>query len=156
METWRRFVRLDRIDQMIVLQSAAALIATSIALRINGLGRWKTMLERLSLAASAKPLRGSQTQIPHEFINRIVRMQAAVERRLFFRANCLEHSLVLSWLLRRRGIPVDVRIGGCKHNDRFEAHAWVELDGKPLADSNENMAHFSPFDSLPSMERQAH
>lgn len=48
------------------------------------------------------------------------------------RALCLQRSLLLTWLLRRRGVPVQVVIG-CRPIP-FYAHAWVELAGLVVND----------------------
>jgi hypothetical protein len=73
-------------------------------------------------------------------------MQEAASRNLFFHANCLEQSLVLCWLLRRRGIDAVLRIGARKESERFEAHAWVELDSQVLNDASAEHRHFVPFE----------
>jgi len=53
---------------------------------------------------------------------------------------------VLWWLLRRRGIAAELRIGARKEFDRFEAHAWVEADSAVLNDATAEHRHFVPFD----------
>ena len=63
-----------------------------------------------------------------------------------FRANCLEQSLTLSWLLKRRGIETDLRIGAQKHEGKFAAHAWIELDGVAINDSHDVGERFPVFD----------
>jgi hypothetical protein len=45
---------------------------------------------------------------------------------------CLNQSLVLSALLARRGIDSRVVIGVSSSQEAFGAHAWVEVDGRPL------------------------
>jgi hypothetical protein len=45
---------------------------------------------------------------------------------------CLNQSLVLSALLARRGIDSRVVIGVSSSHESFGAHAWVEVDGRPL------------------------
>jgi hypothetical protein len=42
---------------------------------------------------------------------------------------CLRRSLVLTALLRRRGLPATVRFGVRRAAGLLEAHAWVECDG---------------------------
>jgi hypothetical protein len=73
-------------------------------------------------------------------------MSAAAARNLFFSTNCLEKSLVLWWLLRRRGIAAELRIGARKELGRFEAHAWVEMDSQVMNDAGEEHRHFVPFE----------
>lgn len=59
------------------------------------------------------------------------------------RALCLEQSLALCWLLRRNGIAAELRLG--VQPRPFQAHAWVEVDGRPLAERGDlplNMVAF--------------
>jgi hypothetical protein len=76
----------------------------------------------------------------------IAKMETVAARNLFFEATCLERSIVLWWLLRSRGIPVELLVGARKQGKRFEAHAWVEFEGTVLSDDAEVHDHFVPFD----------
>ncbi len=60
--------------------------------------------------------------------------------------NCLVRSLVLVWLLRRRGIAADFRLGVRTLTGRFEAHAWVEHSGVPLGEDADVARAFEAFD----------
>ena len=75
----------------------------------------------------------------------IARLEDGAARHLVLRTNCLERSLVLCWLLERRAIGGQLRIGARKQDGRFEAHAWVEVDGSVLNDPYEPHLHFAPF-----------
>jgi transglutaminase superfamily protein len=79
--------------------------------------------------------------------NEIARLEQSAARHLFFRPNCLEQSVALWWMLRKRGMAADLRIGARKHEGRFEAHAWVESNGVALNDGSEAHQHFVPFDN---------
>jgi hypothetical protein len=142
-------------SRAVALQAAAALLATKLGLRVVGFRRWKTLLVWLTphpdeLRATADPSRIETAQ-------EIARIQEAVSRHLTFHVNCLDQSLVLWWLLGRRGIPAELRIGARKEAGRFEAHAWVELGSLVLNDFGEAHLHFVPFDgSIISMETQPH
>lgn len=46
-------------------------------------------------------------------------------------ARCLSQSLVVLWLLGKRGIPATLVIG-TQSEPRFQAHAWVEHGGRPV------------------------
>lgn len=59
------------------------------------------------------------------------------------RALCLEQSLALTWLLRRRGVPAELRIG--VQPRPFYAHAWVEMDGRPLNEPGDLPQILTPF-----------
>lgn len=134
---------------------AVALAATWAGLRLAGFRRWRTLLVRLTPPKpdTTRPLDPARFETARE----IARIQEAVSRHLMFRASCLEQSLVLWWLAARRGIPAELRIGARKQAGRFQAHAWVELEGLVLNDSGEAHRHFAPFDgSIISMETQPH
>ena len=63
-----------------------------------------------------------------------------------YRANCLKKSLVLWWLLARRGIKSVIIFGVPKESMRdFFAHAWVECNGVNLSDSDEIQQQFTAF-----------
>lgn len=47
-------------------------------------------------------------------------------------ADCLTRSLVLQYLLTRRGGEAQLCLGVRKLTGQFEAHAWVEVEGVPL------------------------
>jgi hypothetical protein len=64
------------------------------------------------------------------------------------RALCLEQSLVLYYLLRRRGIAVRYCHGVMAHP--FEAHAWLEYRGEVINDIVEHATQFARLpDQLP-------
>lgn len=58
-------------------------------------------------------------------------------------ATCLRQSLLLYWLLRRRGLDPALKLGVLKEPEAFLAHAWVELGGRALA--QETLRH-RPFE----------
>jgi transglutaminase superfamily protein len=62
------------------------------------------------------------------------------------RAVCLEQSLALYVLLRRRGAPAELRLGVQVYP--FYAHAWVELNGQPV---NEDQETVEKFRALPEV-----
>ena len=57
------------------------------------------------------------------------------------RALCLEQSLALYWLLRRRGVGITYCHGVQAHP--FAAHAWIEYRGVVLNDVVEHTKHFT-------------
>jgi transglutaminase superfamily protein len=155
MKTWRGFWRLSTRSRGVALQAAAALVATCVGLRLVGLPRWKSVLVWLT-PRKATPI-GALAPAQIETARGVARIQDAVSRHLIFHASCLEQSLVLWWLLGRRGIPAELRIGARKDAGLFEAHAWVELGTVVLNGSGEAHLHFAPFDgSIISMETQPH
>jgi len=62
------------------------------------------------------------------------------------RAICLEQSLVLYRLLRRRGQPARLRVG--VRPMPFAAHAWVECAGAPVNERPDRLEQLVPFPNL--------
>jgi hypothetical protein len=60
--------------------------------------------------------------------------------------DCLVRSLVVVWLLRRRGIAAELRLGVRTLTGRFEAHAWVEHCGVPLGEDADVARVFNAFE----------
>ena len=111
-QTLRRFLQLNRKQKRIVLVAAVTLVATRIGLRIFGFRAWRKFLGAFGRRLAAE-------RVSDESIGRalaIARLQSSAERHLFFRPSCLEHSLVLQWMLRREGIAAVMRIGGRKQS----------------------------------------
>jgi len=143
-ERWHKFWQLSGYERGVALEAAGGLLATWVGLRLAGFRRWKNVLARLTPSpnTTARQVEASQP----EGAQTIARTAAAAARNFFFSTNCLEQSLVLWWLLRRRGIAAELRIGARKEFDRFEAHAWVEVNTAVLNDTNAEHQHFVPFD----------
>jgi hypothetical protein len=81
---------------------------------------------------------------PREGAFRIARAVRRAAEQGVFRPKCLVRSLALHRLLERRGISGSrIRVGVRKHDGRFEAHAWVELDGRVLGDEPEHTRAFA-------------
>jgi Transglutaminase-like superfamily len=144
MDVWQRFYRLSSGERSIVLEAAAALGTTWLGLRLAGFQRCSKILSRL--IPSRTPEVGLDPSALAESARSIARLESAAARNLPWRTNCLEQSLVLWWLLRRRGIAAELRIGARKESNRFEAHAWVEWEGGVLDETNDEHLHFVPFD----------
>jgi hypothetical protein len=60
--------------------------------------------------------------------------------------NCLTRSPYLQWLLLRRGVPTDLRIGVQLSDGQLPAHAWVESAGHPLTDVPDGAERYAPFE----------
>lgn len=65
-----------------------------------------------------------------------------------FPATCLTRSLLLDWLLQRRGVTSDLRIGVRLTEGALDAHAWVEYKGIPVNDLPYVASQFASFGEL--------
>jgi hypothetical protein len=143
MQTWRRFWGLSGYARSIVVEAACGLLITRVGLRLAGCRRWKAAVEWMTPWTAARSAPVGQPEI--EFGYAIARWQAAAARHLPLKTNCLDRSLTLCWLLRRRGIAAELRMGGRKENGRFEAHAWVEVGNVALDVAGGRRGDFEPF-----------
>ena len=65
-----------------------------------------------------------------------------------FPATCLTRSLLLGWLLQRRGMQSQLRIGVRLTQGALDAHAWVECAGVPVNDRPDVVSRFVVFGEL--------
>ena len=123
------------------LACLVALSAVKLGLATLGFGRL--------FAAAGRLLRGREpAEAPETVLRETTRRVALVAAFFPGRALCLEQSLALWMLLRRRGIEADLRLGVQPYP--FGAHAWVEHRGEPL---NERPEFVGSFLTLPSFGR---
>jgi Transglutaminase-like superfamily len=143
MEAWRGFWRLSASSRSVAFEAAALLVATWAGIRMIGFRRWKSVL------ASVIPRKGDREKAleptPRYSAPDVAHLAQSAARHLFFQPNCLEQSLALWWLLQRRGIAAELRIGARKEDGRFEAHAWVEIGGVAVNETGAAHLHFVPF-----------
>jgi hypothetical protein len=145
---WRRFRRLSGFERGIVLESAAGMLIAWLAVRLLGFRICRSAFEKTRTA-----VRNSKSAEADALVvaQRIAHLEAVTAANLFLRTSCLEQSLVLCRMLRSRGMSADVRIGARKEANRFEAHAWVELDGTVVDAGGAEHLHFVPFSHSESL-----
>lgn len=140
----RRSNRQDRLSLWQIARTLTLLALTRLGLRWLGFNRSYRLIARLSARPRSKDI-PSESSIAHAHraaatVTRINRDYA------LFGASCLEESLFLWGLLRRKGIPADFRIGVRTLTGPFESHAWVELDGIALNDIDTVGQIYTPID----------
>jgi hypothetical protein len=67
-----------------------------------------------------------------------------------FPATCLTRSLLLGWMLRRRGVASQLRLGVRLTEGVLDAHAWVEYAGIPINDRLDVIGQYATFAEAPS------
>lgn len=139
-----RVVRWPRAAWDVVI-AARAVVAARRAVRDLPVG---TLVERLPPAPSAA---GPGRLTPEQRLTG-QRWGVAVDRALRVLPGdgaCLIRATALRAVLLPRGLPgADVRIGVRRSAAGFEAHAWVECDGMPIAESDRVRGQFAPFDGV--------
>lgn len=141
--TWVRFCKLSGRERRDFFLGLLFLPAVVIWLRVSTFQRVQQALEKWHGTAALANHRDN-TRIFTESQS-ASRMLDAASRRGVVRGNCLSRSMVLCWLLRRRGIPAHLRIGARKIGNQLEAHAWVEVAGRAINDSDDVQTRYAPF-----------
>jgi hypothetical protein len=135
-----KFFRLSSAEQSMLIRSACRLPLIALGLRTIGFEKTRAVLLRY-IPDVRWPV--THDALDPETLARVVRIAA---RHGAYRARCLEESLLLWWLLRRRGHPATLRIGVNKDDKTIRAHAWVELAGRVLNDDNGVKRRFPGFE----------
>lgn len=141
---WQRFWRLASPERRALLGGLALLPLMSLALRFLSFRRLQRMLSKL--VPHGIPGLVARSEPAMQEAKLTARMVASASREGLVHGNCLERSLTLWWLLRRRRIPAQLRIGVRKHANQFQAHAWVELEGAVLNDSDGLHQEYAAFE----------
>jgi hypothetical protein len=143
-QRWVKLLRLSWTELGLLFEALLLLPFMALALR------WVSFKRCQSVLARAAPLRDMPVEGQAESLLPRASSAAKMVRAAAWYgpwcANCLHQSLTLWWLLRRRGIGSDLKIGVRKTTGQFEAHAWVELAGAAINDTAEVTQRFSAFD----------
>lgn len=141
--TFKRMRALPLRDKGLLAGCAVGLPLIAAALRLWDFRRVASVLRGTGSApatAGGEP-REHRAGLAHG----LAALVRAAARRGPYRARCLEESLLLWWLLRRRGIEGRLRLGVRKDGSLLVAHAWVELDGQAIGDRQGLTCRYAPF-----------
>jgi hypothetical protein len=139
---WQKFQRLSLSEKWMLFVAMIVLPVTATGIRLFGIKRWKAFLARLS------PFRANRVMENTERAQNIAWLVTVAAWNGPYRANCLQRSLTLWWLLRRRGIESDLKIGMQAENGEVRGHAWIEYGGIVLNDSEDVGDHYHTFKDL--------
>ena len=138
----RRLARLHTLSAAqwrVVLASVMLVPAVQLSLRLRGFKR----------TAGALAARSDRRAVPTEPAHARLAAEAVglVAGRSVIGARCLGRSLVLWFLLRRRGIDAELVIGvEMPRGGELPAHAWVEVADEPVNDAPDVRERFGSFD----------
>jgi hypothetical protein len=133
----QQFLALTAPERRTFLAAMALLPLFWISLRVLGLQHLQTRLQRKPLA---RPARLTANELP-----RLGKLVNSAAHHALGPANCLTRSLYLWWLLRRKGIDSQLRIGVRLTGGVLDGHAWVEYAGVPVNDRPDVSADYPPF-----------
>jgi hypothetical protein len=129
-------------EQLTFLWAVFLLPCTAASVRLFGLRRSVSFLIKHS-NLSPDP----DTDLRQQRVESLTRLVRAAAAHGFYRANCLQQSLSLWWLLRRKGIPSNLQIGMQQEADQIKGHAWVEYEGRVLNDTPDVRHRYTAIDS---------
>ncbi len=135
LERWRT---LDWRQRRILIGCSLGATAMHAGLALLGYARVRRIVEACSRHRAPGPATPSDVASAKE----LAWLAALAARQAVGEAACLRRSLLVYGLLRRRGLLPVLQLGIGPHVATFRAHAWIELEGTPLLDSD---AMFRPF-----------
>jgi hypothetical protein len=129
---------------MLVLRAAILLATVGLMLRLRGFRRTLTTFGCRTL----KTVEDARGESSRREIRQVSRAVAVAARNGLRTPNCLRSSVVLNYMLRRRGYDSELRIGVRRQGELFEAHAWVELAQRVVNDTQDVAQRFTPVAEL--------
>jgi hypothetical protein len=146
MRRWIKFLRLPNADRNLLAGAAVLLLAMRCGLALIGYAR----LRRWLLGASQPHSRVAQKSSGEaENIARLIWALNTAGRVVLGNRPCLAVAMATHWLLYRRGVETDLRIGVKQGaTGRLEAHAWVERNGNVLTGESQGLDVYQRFPAV--------
>lgn len=135
LQRWRALTIGDR-SRLLGLLLLLPMVSTS--LKLFGYRRSLALAERLSRHRSPRSASGADL----ERAETLARLAAIAGRRGMVQATCLRQALAVYLLLRRRGLAPALKLGVDRQGSQPDMHAWVELDGQALGQTEVRHASF--------------
>ncbi len=137
------FLALPGRERVLALEAVVLLPLVELSLRRSGYDRTSRRLARLAR-------NGSRQGPADDLVPASVKMVALSASRTPVPAKCLARSLTIWALLRRRGVDSEVVIGVRAGGEPLDAHAWVEVDGRPVNETQETVDSYARLAPGPS------
>ena len=134
MALWKRLRDRARLARELSPSDWLSLLEAWLALTVYWLSLHWASYERLSAAPPSDSPVHAPALITARRLHRIIGLAARLH---LLSMTCLVQSLSLRWMLKRRGIPSSVRIGAASVAGAVRAHAWLELDGEKIGESED-------------------
>ena len=120
------FARLPAADRMLAIRAAGWLVAARVALWTLPFARVQELVERWGARRRAVGVAPGRLAWTVETTARSIPQ-----------ATCLTQALAAQVMLSRAGESPELHIGVATDRGAFEAHAWLELHGRPLVGDRE-------------------
>ena len=136
-------------DWLVLMEAWSSLLGFWLALR------WKSF-DALSKSQFLIPSKKAAVSTSLSFVQRLYQLVGWASHLHILPTACLEKSLALHWMLQRRGINAQIKIGAHKVPEGINAHAWVEMNGQVVGEAESVIANFkvlsptfSPISKMP-------
>jgi Transglutaminase-like superfamily len=136
----RRLSKFSPGEIFILLQFTAFALAARLALVCLRLSR---VMEVVARCANNRFLRCLPLFQNRYDLTRLTRLADIAARIMRAGGPCLLRSLLLFWLLKARGEPAELLIGVSKETSGLQSHAWIESQGKIIADDLDMTGRFA-------------
>jgi hypothetical protein len=124
-------------DRTLLITAALLLLLTRCGLALLGYGRLRWLLSRVSRPHLITPAKRP------EDLEKIIWAVTASATRVLGNRPCLAIAIGTHWLLNRRGIPTEMRIGVTRGAaGGLDAHAWIEQNGRVLIGRSPSLSHY--------------
>jgi hypothetical protein len=131
LDQWRTLPGRER---LLLAELALLLPTIGLGLKLLGVRRTFRLLERSLFVARRSTASDDIDDASLLTAARLGRLVDIASRHGPYAATCLRQSLALWWLLRRRGLSGELRIGVGKEESELRVHSWVECDGQVVND----------------------
>ncbi len=134
---WHKLRSLSPSEVWFLVKAAATVVGFDLAFRLFSSKTCLALFERK--AASDRKQKGVDPQ-------RMAWLVDVADRYAPGKSSCLRQTAALAWLLRRRGVATNLRIGVAREGDKLTAHSWLESgDGKVFGLSD--LDQYTPLSS---------
>ncbi len=114
---WNKLLSLTFSEVCFLVEAAATVVGFDLAFRLFSSKTCLALFERK--AAFHRRQKGVNPQ-------RMAWLVDVADRYALGKSSCLRQTAALAWLLRRRGIATNLRIGVARDEGKFTAHSWLE------------------------------
>ena len=136
------WVRLPLAEQRITLEALATVIAARAAVAALPPAKLSRLVQRAMRSSAPRRGRGVPTNSCTLSSVRIAILRASAR---IPGASCLTQALAGWWLLRRRGIDSELRVGVNRGGEGLTAHAWLLVEGQVLLGGRDPEARYVPL-----------
>ena len=130
-------------DRGLLVETLAIVSTLPLVLRVVRVQRLTRTLGR-----TFNGRRPADSRVDEPRARQIARIVAMAARHTPTANTCLHRSLTLWWVLGRRGLDSQLKMGARFNEGRLDAHAWVEHSGVVVNDDPEVTSGYTPLSGV--------